>query len=121
LGQVDPAAISIRAGFDSSWDDSGDRSGMGRSLLQGACCFIFASYTACQLVGISVGIGNNRRQKLLQIQLVMALGGYRSGAGHGNASHENSSSWFAISATGIEPPTRRGRQYGWGWLVAVSF
>jgi hypothetical protein len=64
LGQVDPAAISIRAGFDSSWDDPGDRSGMGRSLLQGACCFIFASYTACQLAGISVGIGNNRRQKL---------------------------------------------------------
>jgi hypothetical protein len=33
---------------------------MGRSLLQGACCVIFfASYTARQLVGISVGIGNN--------------------------------------------------------------
>jgi hypothetical protein len=48
LGQVDPAAISIRAGFDSNWDDPGDRSGMGRSLLQGACCFIF-----CELYGVS--------------------------------------------------------------------
>jgi hypothetical protein len=53
---------------------------MRRSLLQGACCFIFASYTARQLVGISVGIDNNRRHKLLQIQMVMALGGYRPGA-----------------------------------------
>src|SRR5258708_17933366 len=54
---------------------------MRRSLLQGACCFIFfASYTARQLVGISVGIGDNRRQNLLQIQMVMALGGYRPGA-----------------------------------------
>jgi hypothetical protein len=80
LGQVDPAAISTRAGFDSSWDDSGDRRRHGAFPLQGACCFIFASYTARQLVGISVGIGNNRRQKLLQIQMVMALGDYRPGA-----------------------------------------
>jgi hypothetical protein len=49
---------------------------MGRSLLQGACCFIFfASYAARQLVGISVGIGNNLRQKCLQTQMVMTLGG----------------------------------------------
>jgi hypothetical protein len=42
------------------------------------------------LVGISVGIGSNRRRKLLQ--LVMVLGDCRPGAGHGNASQENSSS-----------------------------
>jgi len=35
---------------------------------------------ARQFVGISVGIGRNRRQKLLQIQMVMELGGYRPGA-----------------------------------------
>jgi hypothetical protein len=33
-----------------------------------------------QLVGISVGIGSNRRLKLLQIQLVMVLGDCRPGA-----------------------------------------
>jgi hypothetical protein len=36
--------------------------------------------TARQLVGISVGIGRNRRRKLLQIQTVMELDGYRPGA-----------------------------------------
>jgi hypothetical protein len=36
--------------------------------------------TARHLVGISVGIGSHRRLKLLQIQMVMALGGYRPGA-----------------------------------------
>ena len=80
-----------RSNFDPSRvrfqvDDCGDRSGMGRSLLQGACCFIFASYTARQLVGISVGIGNKRRQKFIQIQRVMALGGYRPGTDHGAGS-----------------------------------
>jgi len=33
-----------------------------------------------QFVGISVGIGHDRRRKLLQIQMVMVLGGYRPGA-----------------------------------------
>ena len=33
---------------------------------------------------------------MFQIQLVMVLGDCRPGAGHGNASQENSSSWFAI-------------------------
>jgi hypothetical protein len=36
--------------------------------------------TARQLVGISVGIGSNRRLKLFQIQLVMVLGDCRPGA-----------------------------------------
>jgi hypothetical protein len=35
--------------------------GMERACCRGACCFIFASYTARQLVGIFVGIGSNRR------------------------------------------------------------
>jgi hypothetical protein len=35
---------------------------------------------ARHLVGISVGIGSHRRSKLLQIQMVMELGGYRPGA-----------------------------------------
>ena len=39
---------------------------------------------ARQFVGISVGIGRNRRQKLLQIQMVMELGGYRPGAPDGH-------------------------------------
>jgi hypothetical protein len=42
--------------------------------------FIFASYTARRLVGISVGIGSNRRRKLLYIQMVMAVVEYRPGA-----------------------------------------
>ncbi|MCK1514659.1 hypothetical protein IVB22_19240 [Bradyrhizobium sp. 190] len=81
---------------------------MGRPLLQGACCFIFASYTAHQLVGISVGIGNNRRQKFLQIQMVMALGGIGQGQIAAMKAQENSSSWFATSAIGIEPPAPAG-------------
>jgi hypothetical protein len=35
--------------------------------------------TERHLVGISVGIGSNRRRKLFQIQLVMALGDCRPG------------------------------------------
>jgi hypothetical protein len=35
----------------------------------------------------------------------MVLGGYRPGAGHGNASQENSSSWFAI----VRPESNRRR------------
>jgi hypothetical protein len=35
---------------------------------------------ARQPVGISVGIGSNQRRKLLQIQMVIGLGGYRPGA-----------------------------------------
>jgi len=38
------------------------------------------------------GMDSNKRQKLLQIQLVAVS----ARAGHGNASQENSSSWFAI-------------------------
>jgi hypothetical protein len=56
----------------------------GRACCRGACCFIFATNTARQLVGISVGIGSNRRRKLLQIQMVMELGGYRPGAPDGH-------------------------------------
>jgi hypothetical protein len=44
-----------------------------------ACYFIFASYTARRLVGISVGIGSNRRRQLLY-QMVMAVVEYRPGA-----------------------------------------
>jgi hypothetical protein len=36
--------------------------------------------TERHLVGISVGIGSNRRRKLFQIQLVMVLGDCRPGA-----------------------------------------
>jgi hypothetical protein len=45
--------------------------------------------TARQLVGISVGIGSNRRRKLLQIQIVMELGGYGQGHQVRNASNNN--------------------------------
>ena len=41
------------------------------------CCFIFP---ARHVVGISVGIGRHRKQKLPQYQTVMPLGGYRPGA-----------------------------------------
>jgi hypothetical protein len=39
---------------------------------------------ARHLVGISVGIGSNRRQKILQLQLVMVLGDCRPGAPTGH-------------------------------------
>ena len=42
--------------------------------------------TARHLVGISVGIGSNRRRTIFQIQLVMVLGDCRPGAGRGNES-----------------------------------
>jgi hypothetical protein len=35
---------------------------------------------AHQFVGISVGIGHDRRRKLLQIQMIMRLNGCRPGA-----------------------------------------
>jgi hypothetical protein len=41
------------------------------------CCFIFP---ARHVVGISVGIGRHRKQKLPQYQTVMPLGSYRPGA-----------------------------------------
>jgi hypothetical protein len=53
---------------------------MGRACAPAACCFISTSYTARHLIGISVGIDSNRRRKLLYIQMVMALVGYRPGA-----------------------------------------
>jgi hypothetical protein len=40
---------------------------------------------ARQPAGISVGIGSNQRRKLLQIQMVIGLGGYRPG--HHQAIH----------------------------------
>ena len=46
-----------------------------------AVLFLLAN-TVRQLVGISVGIGSNRRLKLFQIQLVMVLGDCRPGAPH---------------------------------------
>jgi len=51
----------------------------GAPARRGACYFIFASYTARHLVGISVGIGSNLRRKSIYIQIVMALVGYRPG------------------------------------------
>jgi hypothetical protein len=52
----------------------------GARLRAGEPAFIFASYTAHRRVGISVGIGSNRRQKLLYIQMVMAVVECRPGA-----------------------------------------
>jgi hypothetical protein len=54
---------------------------MGQCLLPGGVLFYF-----CQLiprvnfVGISVGIGDDRRQKYFYIQMVMVVSGYRPGA-----------------------------------------
>jgi hypothetical protein len=54
---------------------------MGQCLLPGSLLFYF-----CQLiprvnfVGISVGIGDDRRQKYFYIQMVMVVSGYRPGA-----------------------------------------
>jgi hypothetical protein len=56
---------------------------MGRACCRGVCWFIFGflrADTERDLVGISVGIDSNRRQKLFQIQLVMVLGDCRPGA-----------------------------------------
>jgi hypothetical protein len=46
---------------------------MARAYAPGSLLFCFASYIARHLVGISVGIGGNRRRKLLYIQMVMAV------------------------------------------------
>jgi hypothetical protein len=82
---------------------------MGQCLLPGSLLFYFRQLMPrVNFVGISVGIGDDRRQKYFYIQMVMVVSGDRPGAGHGNASQENSSCLFAISATGIEPPTLAG-------------
>jgi hypothetical protein len=52
---------------------------MARAYAPGSLLFYFASHTARRL-GISVGIGSNRRRKLLYIQMVMAVVEYRPGA-----------------------------------------
>jgi len=52
---------------------------MARAYAPGSLLFYFASYIARHLVGISVGIGSNRRRKLLYIQMVMAVVEYRPG------------------------------------------
>ncbi|MCK1639652.1 hypothetical protein IVA95_19145 [Bradyrhizobium sp. 157] len=64
--------------------------------------------TARHLVGISGGIDKSRRRNVLQIQFVMLVGDCRPGADRGNEAQENSSSWFATSTIGIEPPTPAG-------------
>jgi hypothetical protein len=57
--------------------------------------FYFASYTARRLVGISVGIGSNRRRKLLYTQIVMAMIEYRPGAQAENINNnKNLDHWF---------------------------
>jgi hypothetical protein len=48
------------------------------------------AHTARQLVGISVGIGSNRRRKLLQVQMVIGLGACRPGAPICDHSAQNS-------------------------------
>jgi len=52
---------------------------MARAYAPGSLLFYFVSYIARHLVGISVGIGSNRRRKLLYIQMVMAVVEYRPG------------------------------------------
>jgi hypothetical protein len=53
----------------------------GARLLPGEPAVLFLpANTARQLVGISVGIGSNRRLKLFQNQLVMVVGDCRPGA-----------------------------------------
>jgi hypothetical protein len=74
-----PPGFRVRAGFDSSRGDCGDRSGMGQAAAGGARCLFLSAHTARQLVGISVGIGSNRRRKLFQIPLVMVLSDCRPG------------------------------------------
>ena len=53
---------------------------MGRANAGELAILFLSANTARRLVGISVGIGSNRRPKLVQTQMVMALGGYRPGA-----------------------------------------
>ena len=72
-----PPGFRVRAWFDSDRGDRGDRNGMGRACCRGTAVLFLPANTARQLVGISVGIGSNRRRKLLQIQMVIELGGYR--------------------------------------------
>jgi hypothetical protein len=74
-----PTEFAVRAGFDSgraTWRP--ERHGGVPAAGEPAVLFLPAN-TARQPVGVSVGIGSNRRRKSLQIQLVMASGGYRPG------------------------------------------
>ena len=65
------------------------------------CCreppaLFFLANTARQLVGISVGIGSNRRSKLCQIQMVMVLsvaGQGHHASGYGGVTTERQAGW----------------------------
>lgn len=72
--------FELESGFDSGRGDCGPE-WHGHACWLGASCFYFLhANPARPLVGISVGIGSNRRRKLFQIQLVMVLGDCRPGA-----------------------------------------
>ena len=75
-----PPGFRVRAGFDSGRGDCGDRNGMGRANAGEPAILFLPANSARRLVGISVGIGSSRRQKMFQIQLVMILGDCRPGA-----------------------------------------
>ncbi len=75
-----PPGIRASAGFDSGRRDCGDLNGMGEPAAGEPVDLFLPANIARQFVGISVGIGRHPRQKLLQIQMVMELGGYRPGA-----------------------------------------
>jgi hypothetical protein len=57
---------------------------MGQCLLPGGLLFYFCQLIPGHFVGISVGIGDDRRQKYFYIQMVMVVSGYRPGAPEGH-------------------------------------
>jgi hypothetical protein len=56
-----PPGFRVRAGFDSGRGDCGDRNGMGRANAGEPAILFLPANTARRHVGISVGIGSNRR------------------------------------------------------------
>jgi hypothetical protein len=60
--------------------DCGNVNGMAEPAAGEPVVLFLPANIAHQFVGISVGIDHDRRRKLLQIQMIMRLNGYRPGA-----------------------------------------
>ena len=67
-------------GFDSGRSGSGNLNGMGVPAAGEPVVLFLPANIARECVGIPVGIGRNRQSKLIYIQMVKWLIGYRPGA-----------------------------------------
>jgi hypothetical protein len=75
-----PPGFRVRAGFDTVRGAAETGRAWGVPAAGESAVLFLSANTACQLVGISVGIDSRRRQKLSQLQLVMVLSDCRPGA-----------------------------------------